>query len=258
MLFAHKSSLLASARNLLLAGATVSVLMLSGKAMAQQTGSIGDQTTNPQGNGMNPQELSQKASYILGRQIYGGFVRDEVPIDLKALLQGIQDEAAGKESSSSQEEIETVMRAFSQMVQAQVQEKMRTMADSNLKESQEFLKANSLKPGIKQLENGIQYQVLKEGTGASPKPTDTVTVHYTGSFLDGEVFDSSVKRGQPATFPLDRVIKGWTETVPRMKVGDKWKLFIPPGLAYGERGNEAIPPNKLLVFEIELLEIGGE
>lgn len=225
-------------------------------ASAQQTGTIGDQTPAqqvPQG-----EELNQKASYIIGRQIFGDFNNDGVSIDVEALIQGIRDEAAAKESPIAAEEVPVIMKAFGELVQQQRQEKLRMAADNNLKEAQQFLSENELKPGIKKLENGIQYQVQKEGTGPSPEPTDTVTVHYTGMFLDGTKFDSSVDRGEPATFPLDQVIRGWTETVPRMKVGSKWKLFIPPGLAYGERGNQRIPPNKLLVFEIELLGIEGK
>ena len=131
------------------------------------------------------------------------------------------------------------------------------MADKNLRDGQQFLKDNAVKPGVKQLENGVQYLVMATGNGPSPTETDSVTVHYVGTLIDGTVFDSSVARGQPATFPLNQVIEGWTKTIPRMKVGDKWKVFIPSNLAYREAGRMPnIQPNSTLIFEIELLGIG--
>lgn len=109
--------------------------------------------------------------------------------------------------------------------------------------------------GVVTTDSGLQYEVLKSGNGATPGPTDTVTTHYHGTFVDGRVFDSSVERGTPASFPVNRVIKGWTEALQMMKVGDKWKIVCPPDLAYGERGRSGIPPNSTLVFEIELLDV---
>lgn len=224
-------------------------------ASAQQTGSIGDQTEPAQQEQLSPAELTRKASYIIGRQIQQDFSRDGVEIDLASLIQGIQDGAAGKESPIPPEEVQSVMQAFSRAVMAQRQQQMQKIADDNLAEANEFLKKNSLEEGVKQLETGVQYKVMKEGTGASPAESDEVTVHYTGMFIDGTKFDSSVDRGMPATFPLDGVIPGWTKTLPRMKVGSKWRLYIPPKMAYGEAGKGSIPPNKLLIFDIELLEI---
>lgn len=127
-------------------------------------------------------------------------------------------------------------------------------ANANAAAGEAFLKANASKPGIQQLSDGIQYEVLKEGDGPKPGPTSNVTCHYHGTLIDGTVFDSSVKRGQPATFPLNQVIKGWTIAVQQMPVGSKWRLFLPPAMAYGDRGaGGSIGPKSTLIFEVELL-----
>jgi FKBP-type peptidyl-prolyl cis-trans isomerase FklB len=142
-----------------------------------------------------------------------------------------------------------------------VSEKLRALFESksanNLAAGQAFLSENAQKPGVVSLESGIQYEIITEGTGAKPGPTQTVTCHYHGTLIDGRVFDSSVKRGQPASFPLNRVIAGWTEALQLMPVGSKWRLYIPPHLAYGDRQVSAeIGPNSTLIFEVELLAIG--
>jgi FKBP-type peptidyl-prolyl cis-trans isomerase FklB len=129
-------------------------------------------------------------------------------------------------------------------------------ADANAAAGEAFLKANAAKPGIVELPSGIQYEVIKEGSGAKPGPTSEVTCHYHGTLIDGTVFDSSVQRGSPASFPLNRVIKGWTEALQLMPLGSKWRLFLPPAMAYGDRGAGAvIGPNSTLIFEVELLGI---
>jgi FKBP-type peptidyl-prolyl cis-trans isomerase FklB len=129
-------------------------------------------------------------------------------------------------------------------------------AEANLKAGQDFLEANKTKPGVVALESGLQYTVLTEGTGAKPGARDKVTCHYHGTLIDGTVFDSSVQRGQPATFPLDRVISGWTEGLQLMPTGSKWRFFIPPNLGYGDRQVSAqIGPNSTLIFDVELLGI---
>jgi FKBP-type peptidyl-prolyl cis-trans isomerase FklB len=129
-------------------------------------------------------------------------------------------------------------------------------ASANLKAGQDFLTANKQKPGVTTLPSGLQYEVIKEGTGIKPGARSNVTCHYHGSLIDGTVFDSSVERGQPATFPLNRVISGWTEGLQLMGVGSKWRFFIPPGLAYGDRQTGSdIGPNSTLIFEVELLGV---
>lgn len=133
---------------------------------------------------------------------------------------------------------------------------MSLKAAENLKAGQEFLEANKAKPGVQVLPSGLQYEIITEGSGAKPKATSKVTCHYHGTLIDGTVFDSSVKRGQPATFPLNMVIKGWTEALQLMSVGSKWRLFLPPNLAYGDRQTGAhIGPQSTLIFEVELLGI---
>ena len=129
-------------------------------------------------------------------------------------------------------------------------------AESNLKAGQEFLSANKQKPGVTELASGLQYEIITEGTGARPTAFNTVTCHYHGTLIDGTIFDSSVQRGKPASFPLSQVIKGWTEGVQLMPTGSKWRFFIPPNLGYGERGaGGTIGPNSTLIFEVELLGI---
>ena len=129
-------------------------------------------------------------------------------------------------------------------------------AANNLKSGQDFLAANKLKPGVTELPSGLQYEVLTEGTGAKPTAFNTVTCHYHGTLIDGTIFDSSVQRGKPASFPLNQVIKGWTEGVQLMPTGSKWRFFIPPNLGYGERGaGGTIGPNCTLIFDVELLGI---
>ncbi len=129
-------------------------------------------------------------------------------------------------------------------------------AEANLKAGKDFLAANKNKPGITELASGLQYEVLKEGAGAKPRATDTVTCHYHGTLIDGTIFDSSVKRGQPASFPLNQVIKGWTEGLQLMGTGSKWRFFIPPHLGYGDRQvGPTIGPNSTLIFDVELISI---
>lgn len=230
----------------------------AGVGLAQQ-GRIGDA---PAGAGPATQEvvddpaLTQQASYLLGQQIYNDFARDQVEINLEALIQGLQDAAGKKPSAIPADKVEAIMTAFFQQVQAKQQKWLQEVSDKNLRDGQAFLKDNAVKAGVKQLENGVQYQVLQDGTGVSPSEADTVTVHYIGSLIDGTVFDSSVARGEPATFGLNQVIEGWTKTIPRMKVGDKWRVFIPSNLAYRESGRMPnIQPNSTLIFEIELLDV---
>jgi FKBP-type peptidyl-prolyl cis-trans isomerase FklB len=143
-----------------------------------------------------------------------------------------------------------------QIVSAQAQQAQQSVGKVNLEAGQKFLAANKLRPNIITLPSGLQYEVIKEGTGASPKSTDKVTTHYHGTLIDGKVFDSSVQRGEPIEFPVNGVIRGWTDALQMMKIGSKWKLYIPYNLAYGERGAGAdIKPYSALVFEVELLKI---
>lgn len=192
----------------------------------------------------------QKASYAIGQQIGKNMKQQSIDVDIDVLAKSIKDAQAGQ-SKLTQDEIRDAMMKL----QESAMKKGKEQAETNLKTSQAFLDKNKSAEGVKTTNSGLQYQVLKEGTGKSPTKEDTVKCHYTGTLTTGEKFDSSVDRGQPAEFPVSGVIAGWTEALQMMKVGAKYKLFVPPNLAYGEQGRPGIPPNSALVFEVELIEI---
>jgi len=197
-----------------------------------------------------------KQSYALGQSIGKNMSQQGMDIDEIALSEGLKDGLNGK-SELTDEEIQQVMVDF-QKEQMEKQQKERNMAsESNQKEATSFLASNKSKPGVITTKSGLQYKVDKRGSGKqSPKSTDTVVVHYKGTLVDGTEFDSSYKRNQPATFPVNGVIKGWTEALQLMKTGDEFTLYVPPELGYGERGaGQLIGPHKLLVFSVKLEEI---
>lgn len=200
--------------------------------------------------------LTAKASYAIGHNLGTNFKQQFEDIDLEVLLQGIKDGLQDDVSLLTPEEFETTMTTFQEEMTEKQTNKRNAMAEKNLTEGQAYLAENRKKDGVTVLPSGLQYEVLQTGDGASPKATDTVTTHYTGTLIDGTEFDSSVKRGQPATFPVGGVIPGWVEALQLMKVGDKWRLVLPPDLAYGENGaGDVIGPNAVLIFEVELLSI---
>ena len=207
----------------------------------------------------------QKTSYALGVNIGSNLKAQDLDLDAKAVATGITDAMGGKPALTPDEVRDTLMK-LKQDVQAKNAAEAAKYADGakNLKDGEAFLAANKTKDGVKihavTLPDGttveFQYKVLKSGTGQTPGKTDTVTVNYTGTLIDGTVFDSSVQRGEPATFPVSDVIPGWTQALQMMKVGDKWQLFIPAKLAYGEQSpGPKIGPNSTLIFEVELLGI---
>jgi len=197
----------------------------------------------------------QRASYCIGADIGANFKRQDLEVDSKALAAGVADAFAGK-PALSEEEMKQTMTDFRTLMMAKMQAKQKTDGDKNVKEGDAFLAANAKKDGVKVLPSGLQYKVLKSGTGKIPKATDTVKVHYHGTLIDGTVFDSSVEKKEPATFGVTQVIPGWIEALQLMKEGDKWQLVIPSKLAYGERSpGGKIGPNSVLVFEVELLSI---
>jgi FKBP-type peptidyl-prolyl cis-trans isomerase FklB len=197
----------------------------------------------------------QRSSYALGADIGNTFKRQELDVDAKALAAGIADALAGK-ASLTEEEIRKILTEFEQSLSAKAEAKGKVAGEKNLKEGEAFLAGNSKKEGVKTTASGLQYKVLKAGTGKTPTAKDSVKVHYKGTLINGTVFDSSIERGQPAEFGVTQVIAGWTEALQLIKVGDKWQLYIPGKLAYGERGaGEKIGPNTTLLFEVELLEI---
>lgn len=198
----------------------------------------------------------QKYGYALGLDLGTNFRMQYIDVDLDALMLGIKEGIAAQRNYMTEEEFNQTVDQF-QAEQRELYTKMKKeIGDKNKAEGQKFLEENKKKEGVVVLPSGLQYKVLKSGSGPSPKATDKVTAHYTGRLIDGKVFDSSVERGQPFTTELNRVIKGWTEILQLMKVGDKWEVYIPSELAYGENGAGTIEPNSVLIFEIELLAIG--
>ncbi len=194
----------------------------------------------------------EKFSYAVGVQIALSLRHDGPHFDVDALTQAIEDVLAGAPLRLSPEEMQQAFNAF----QAKRQEERRQLAAENARKGKAFLAANGKKSGVVTLPSGLQYQVIKEGKGEKPRLSDAVVVNYRGTFIDGEEFDSSYKRGEPATFTVGQVIQGWQEVLPLMPVGSHWKVFIPAELAYGERGaGDDIGPNETLVFDIELLAI---
>jgi FKBP-type peptidyl-prolyl cis-trans isomerase FklB len=198
-------------------------------------------------------DQKDKESYSLGYQFGQNLKSQGVDLNLDVYTSGMRDAFGGKDPQMTLGEIRSTIASLQQRLMAAQQKEQ---AAKNLVESRAFLAENGKKEGIKTLPSGLQYKVLTEGSGKMPKAEDTVTVNYKGTLIDGTEFDSSYKRGQPATFQVKGVIKGWTEALQLMKEGSKWQLFIPPELAYGERGaGRDIGPNSTLIFEVELLSI---
>ena len=200
----------------------------------------------------------QRASYCIGLDIATNLKAKEIDLDAKALAAGIADALADKPALKPEEMREVLMKLQQEMM-AKGELKNKADGEKNQKAGEAFLAENGKKEGVKTTASGLQYKVLKSGSGVSPKKTDSVKVHYHGTLIDGKVFDSSVQRGEPVSFPVEGVIPGWVEALQLMKVGDKWQLFIPSKLAYGERSPDpVIGPNATLVFEVELLGIEKE
>ena len=198
----------------------------------------------------------EKQSYALGMNIGRGLTRQQVDVDPVVLARGLRDTLVGAKPLLTDAEAEAALGQLQTAVKAKQDAELQKMGDANMKEGQEFLAANKTKDGVVTLPSGLQYKILTPGTGPIPGPGDTVVCNYRGTFINGTEFDSSYKRGQPATFPVSGVIKGWTEALQLMPVGSKWQLFIPSDLAYGTRGaGGTIPPNATLIFEVELLSI---
>jgi len=207
-----------------------------------------------------------KESYAIGYSIGEDFKQQGLNVDAKVLAKGMADAVAGGEAMLSEEQRMEIFAALQQRMmeqqQAQMAEQEKERAaqgEQNLADGKAFLEDNAKKEGVVTTDSGLQYQILEEGKGVPPIKSDKVTVHYHGTLIDGTVFDSSVERGEPATFPVGGVIPGWVEALQLMKPGAKWKLFIPAELAYGERGaGPVIGPNSVLVFDVELLGINEE
>lgn len=197
-------------------------------------------------------DLQEKISYIIGRDMAANLKKQGIDVQADAFMKGFKEVQEGTPSSLTQNDVQQAMMALQQ----EMAEKQNAAGGENKKAGEEFLAENKNKEGVKTLPSGLQYMVLKEGTGKSPSASDTVTTHYHGTLIDGTTFDSSYERGQPATFPVNGVIAGWTEALQLMKEGSKWRLFIPSGLAYGAQGaGDVIGPNSTLIFDVELLSV---
>lgn len=198
-----------------------------------------------------------KVSYIIGRDMGSNLKNESVEIDADIFMKGFKDALSGNKSVLSDDEIQAVKTAFKEERMKKHEEEVKKVAEQNKKDGEAFLAENKKKEGVITLPSGLQYKVIKEGDGQTPEKTDTVTVNYRGTLIDGTEFDSSYKRNEPSTFPVKGIIPGWQEALQLMKTGSKWQLFVPAGLAYGEQGaGNAIGPNTTLIFEIELLSIG--
>jgi FKBP-type peptidyl-prolyl cis-trans isomerase FklB len=225
-----------------IATAFFSLLVLGTPARAQETAQVQDET--------------DRVNYSLGYQIGGDFKRQGVEIRPELVVKGIQDALSEAEPMITQEEMDKALVDLKRKIVADEQAAQKKASDENLAAGRAFLEENSKKEGVKTLPSGLQYRVIKEGTGAIPSATDTVTVHYRGTLIDGTEFDSSYSREEPATFQANRVIDGWKEALQLMKAGGKWQLFIPAELAYGARSvGDKIKSNSTLIFEVELLSV---
>jgi FKBP-type peptidyl-prolyl cis-trans isomerase FklB len=251
--------------NLLAAG-----IVLLGSAAAQQTPATGTQTapttkakpsTTTHKSAAAPAKPlalvtdKDKQSYAIGLNVGKSLHRDSIEVEPKFVLQGIEDAQGNGKLLLTDDEIKTVMTQLQTQVRQQQEEKRLALAENNKKEGAAFLAANATKEGVVTLPSGLQYKILVAGTGPKPTASDTVICNYRGTLLDNSEFDSSYKRGQPMTIRVGGVIKGWTEALQLMPVGSKWQLFIPPDLAYGDRGQGPGGPNATLIFEVELMSI---
>jgi FKBP-type peptidyl-prolyl cis-trans isomerase FklB len=197
----------------------------------------------------------QKVGYSFGMMLGKRMVSDTPELDINAFVQGIKDGFSGQSPLLTEAQINEVIQDF-QVKQREVQmAKFEQIAEDNKVQGSAFLAENKGKDGVKTTASGLQYRIIKAGTGVKPSASDTVKVHYEGSLINGTVFDSSIKRGEPVSFPVGGVIKGWTEALQIMPEGSKWQLFIPSDLAYGPGGNRNIGPNEVLLFDVELLEV---
>lgn len=208
---------------------------------------------------LSAEELTQKEklSYSFGQSIGDSLKQQNTDIDMDILMKGIADAMADKYTLLQADQIEETLGTFRKEKLAEQAKKRQQLTEKNAQKGEAFLAENKKKEGVIALPSGLQYKILRPGSGRQPGPTDTVTTHYRGTLIDGTEFDSSYARNKPSSFAVNRVIQGWTEALQLMKEGAKWKLFIPSDLAYGKRGAAGgkIGPNETLIFEVELLSV---
>lgn len=200
-------------------------------------------------------DVKDKESYSLGYQIGQTMKFQGVEIDPEIYASGLRDALSGSAPILSQDEIQRTVSAVHKRVLAAQQKELKEQGEKNLADAKTFMEKNKAKEGVKTLPSGLQYKVIKDGSGKMPKATDEVSVNYRGTLIDGSEFDSSYSRGKPESFHVDKVIRGWTEALQLMKEGAKWELFVPPELGYGQKKMGSIPPNSVLIFEVELVAV---
>ena len=224
-----------------------------------KTGSTAAAVKAPAAKSPDAMELKtekDKLSYAIGVNVGRSLQKDAVEVEANIVTQGLKDALAGGKTLITEDEAKALITALQTDLHKKQDQAMQAAGEANKKQGEAFLAANKAKDGVVTLPSGLQYKVLTEGKGPKPTPSDTVVCNYKGTLIDGTEFDSSYKRGQPATFPVGQVIKGWTEALQLMPVGSKWELFIPSEMAYGPRGpTPAIGANSTLIFEVELLSI---
>jgi len=202
----------------------------------------------------NLDTLQQKVSYSIGVDLGRSIKKQNLDLEVAAISQGLQDGYNGAPTLISDEQMKEILTTFQKDYMSKKKAEMDKLAQQNLDKGQAFLASNKQKPGVVTLDNGLQYKIITQGKGEKPGPTDTVTVNYTGTLIDGRIFDSSEKQGHPISFQVDQVIKGWTEVLQLMPAGSKWEVYIPADLAYGKQPVGAmIGPNETLIFTIELI-----
>jgi FKBP-type peptidyl-prolyl cis-trans isomerase FklB len=236
------------------------LLMSQESARAQQGGLPQGQLGQPgaAAPAAGDAEHKQQLSYMLGQNFAQGLKQMQIDCELASLVAGIQDTLSGAQPKYTEAQLEACRGRFEMEMQQKMQGRMQAAADKNQKAEQGFLAKNKAQEGVQTTPSGLQYKVIRAGSGATPSATDTVTVHYKGTLIDGTEFDSSLG-GEPASFPVNQVIPGWTEALQKMKVGDKWQLVVPAELAYGAQSpGPPIEPNSTLIFEVELLGVQGK
>jgi FKBP-type peptidyl-prolyl cis-trans isomerase len=233
-------------------------LLLLGNGLAQQAPATSTQPSSTAGSSNASPFTTQKdkVSYAIGMNIGNNLHRQSLDVDPKLLQKGLEDAMSGGKTLLSEDEARATLTQLQSEMREKQQAKMQQAGEANKKEGDAFLAANKTKEGVVALPSGLQYKILTPGTGPKPAASDSVVCNYRGTLIDGKEFDSSYKRGQPATFPVAGVIKGWTEALQLMPVGSKWQLFVPSDLGYADRGSGPdIGPNATLIFEVELLSI---
>ena len=207
---------------------------------------------------MNLSSHQEQISYIIGRDLARNFSQQGLELDIDVLAASLKEALAGQPSRLTQEQMEAAMRKLQEQFEENEPQQDNNVSSNNKAEGEAFLAENKNKPGVTTLPSGLQYEVLTEGTGKKPTPRSSVTTHYHGTLINGNVFDSSYQRGQPATFGVNQVIAGWTEALQLMPEGSKWRLYIPSDLAYGKRGaGRDIGPDSALIFDVELLKVNN-